>query len=172
MSSTSSNHGSASSHHAPNEGHDLTDFNWTLVLWTLPLGVLILVGFTLVCLFFYRGYLEDETRIKESLFPTTELTSLSLADSQVLTQFKLLDTDKGRLQIPIEKAMEKLVDENRNSSGRAWTPITDIYLQGAAFKEIQTLEVHPHQHTDDIVIEEVPPAAVSNKQHSAPKKSH
>jgi hypothetical protein len=172
MSSISSQHGGASSHHAPNEGHDLSDFNWTLVLWTLPLGVLVLVGFTVVCLFFYRGYLEDETRVKQSLFPTTELTALRLADSEVLSQFKVLDTDKGRIQIPIKQAMEKIVEEHRNSSGRDWTPITDIYLQGAAFKEIQALETKPSPHTEDIIIEEATATPTSNPHHSAPKKSH
>jgi hypothetical protein len=44
-----------------------------------------------------------------------------------------VDKEKGRVQIPIDRAMELIAKEHENASGREWKPITDTYLQGAAF---------------------------------------
>lgn len=120
------------SHTSPHVEHELSDFSWTRILWFLPISVLILVGFTLVCLYSFRGY-KDETIVASSDFQTTELNVLHAKENEVLSQYKFLDKDKGRIRIPIARAMALAVEEHQNLSGKEWKPITDVYLEGAPF---------------------------------------
>ena len=122
----------AKPHHSPNMGHEMSDFSWTTVMWLIPISVVILVGFTLVCLYWFRGF-KDAEIAAGSNFPTSELNILRAKENEILSQYKGRDKDKGRIQIPIARAMELVVEEHRNVPGRDWKPITDIYMQGAAF---------------------------------------
>lgn len=133
---STTNHGNGgmnNSQDSGNAGFEGTDFNWSLVLLSLPIFVCILVGFTLVCVFWFRGFKESEITVKAAYFETEDLNILRAKENETLSQYKLLDPQKGIAQIPIEKAMELVVDDHKNSPGADWKPITDTYVQGSAF---------------------------------------
>ncbi len=121
-------------HHSDNGGHEMSDFSWTTVLWLIPLSVIILVSFFYVCIVWFQGAKDSELAVKQGEFVTSELNALHAKESETLGSYKILDKDKGRYQIPIARAMELMAQENQGKTGKAWTPITDTYLQGAAFK--------------------------------------
>ncbi len=135
MSSTNHQMGGSSNSahgHGDSVGHESTDFNWTLVLWSLPVGAFILLAFTYICLFFFRGYKDDELHRAQSKLETIQLNVLRAEENEVLTSYKMIDASKGLVQIPIAQAMEVVVAEHANSTGKDWKPITDIYMEGAA----------------------------------------
>ncbi|MDB5102449.1 MAG: hypothetical protein JWP91_138 [Fibrobacteres bacterium] len=124
----------AEPHHSENGGHELSDFSWTTVLWLIPLSVVILVVFFAVCIAWFKGAKDREIGEKQAMFNTTELNQLRAKENETLTQFKYLDKEKGRVQISIARAMELIAQEHQNKPGLAYKPITDTYLQGAAFE--------------------------------------
>ncbi|MDQ3002585.1 MAG: hypothetical protein M3Y08_15150 [Fibrobacterota bacterium] len=124
----------AQPHHSENGGHEMSDFSWTTVLWLLPLSVILLVTFFAVCILWFKGAASKELIEKQAEFTTSQLNELRVKEGETLNQYKWLDKDKGRVQIPISRAMELMAKENQNSKGRDWTPITDIYLEGAPFQ--------------------------------------
>lgn len=158
----------AQPHHSPNMGHEMSDFSWTTVLWLLPISVVILIGFTLVCMFWFRGFKDSELAVKASEFPTTELNILRAKENEVLSQYKMGDPTKGRVQIPISRAMELIVQEHQNAPGRDWKPITDIYLQGAAFEAKVPTEAK--SGASGISIESAPEPKKSKQAHVEPVK--
>ncbi|HKP96650.1 MAG TPA: hypothetical protein VJ385_12905 [Fibrobacteria bacterium] len=121
------------SHPSENGGHEMSDFSWTTVLWLIPLSVVILLTFFAVCIAWFKGAKDHELESKQAAFQTTELNQLHAKEGEVLSSYKWVDKEKGRVQIPIAQAMEQIAKEHRNSTGREWKPITDTYLQGAAF---------------------------------------
>jgi hypothetical protein len=123
----------AQPHHSENGGHEMSDFSWTTVLWLLPIAVIILVVFFGVSIAWFKGAKDRELGDKQAAFVTTELNQLHAKENETMTRYKLLDKDKGRYQIPVARAMELIVQENQNKTGKAWAPITDTYLEGAAF---------------------------------------
>lgn len=127
------NGGMTNSHHTTSAGFEETDFNWRLVLLTLPFSVLILVGFTFVCILGFRGYREEAVSVKAAQFETAELNILRAKENETLSQYKILDHEKSLVQIPVQRAMELLVNEHANTPGSEWKPITDTYLEGTAF---------------------------------------
>lgn len=124
----------AQPHHSENGGHEMSDFSWTTVLWLLPIAVIVLLVFFGVSIAWFKGAKDRELVEKQGAFVTTELNLLRAKENETMTRYKLLDKDKGRYQIPVARAMELIVKENQNKPGKAWTPITDTYLEGAAFK--------------------------------------
>ena len=54
-------------------------------------------------------------------------------EDEILNSYKVLDKDKGRIQIPVARAMELIAQEHQGKPGKEWVPITDTYLEGAAF---------------------------------------
>ena len=120
-------------HHSENGGHEMSDFSWTTVLWLIPISVIILVTFFWVCIAWFKGAKDSELKQKQAEYVTTELNELHAKESEILGSYKWLDKDKGRVQIPIARAMELMAQEHQNVPGKAWTPITDTYLEGAAF---------------------------------------
>lgn len=121
------------SHPSENGGHEMSDFSWTTVLWLIPISAIVLVTFFAICIAWFKGAKDRELAEKQGMFQTTELNLLHAKESEVLGSYKWVDKDKGRVQIPIARAMELIAQEHQNSAGREWKPITDIYLQGAAF---------------------------------------
>jgi hypothetical protein len=142
---SSTNHhmdGSSNSAHGHGDsvGHESTDFNWTLVLFSLPIGAFILLAFTYTCLFFFRGYKDDELGRAQSKLETTQLNILHASENEALSSYKMIDGSKGQVQIPIAHAMELVVAEHANTQGKDWKPITDIYMEGAAVAKLSTSE--------------------------------
>lgn len=120
-------------HHSENGGHEMSDFSWTTVLWLLPLSVIVLLVFFYVCIFWFKSAKDNELAQKQSQFQTPELNEYHAKESEILNRYKVLDKDKGRVQIPIALAMELVAREHQDRPGREWVPITDTYLEGAAF---------------------------------------
>jgi hypothetical protein len=158
----------AQPHYSPNMGHEMSDFSWTTVLWLLPISVCILVTFTLVCMFWFRGFKESESVVKQSEFPTTELNILHAKENEVLSQYKIVDKDKGRYQIPIAKAMELVVAEHQNVDGREWKPITDTYMANTVFAA--PAAEASKATSSDISIESVPETKHAPAKHSEGKE--
>ncbi|GEM_PF-665795 len=157
-------------HYAPNMGHEMSDFSWTTVLWILPISVVILVGFTLVCMFWFRGFKDSEMAAKAAEFPTTQLNELRAKENEALSQYKMLDPSKGRIQIPIDRAMELVVQEHQNTPGREWKPITDIYLEGAAFAA-KGPAVAAQAPSSGISIESIPETPKAETKKTGTKKT-
>jgi hypothetical protein len=120
-------------HPSANGGHEMSDFSWTTVLWLLPISVFIMLVFFAVCISWFKGAKDREIDEKQSMLQTTQLNELHAQENEVLSSYKWVDKEKGRVQIPIDRAMELVAKEHENASGREWKPITDIYLEGAAF---------------------------------------
>lgn len=124
--------------HHEGGGHELSDFTWTTVMWLVPISVVALIAYVLVCLYWFRGAKDAELAEKQAQIDLSQLQILHAKENEVLTSYKWLDKDKGRVQIPIERAMELVVKEHENVAGAPWRPITETYLQGAAFNESMT----------------------------------
>lgn len=124
----------AEPHHSENGGHEMSDFSWTTVLWLLPIAVIVLLVFFGVSIAWFKGAKDKELDAKQAAFVTTELNQLHAKEHEILTQYKIVDKATGRFQIPIKRAMELIVQENQDKPGKEWVPVTDTYLEGAAFK--------------------------------------
>jgi hypothetical protein len=123
----------AQPHHSENGGHELSDFSWTTVLWLIPISVVILLVFFYVCINWFRGAKDHEVTHKQAEFVPTELQAYRAQQDEILNSYKILDNEKGRYRIPVARAMELMAQEHQGKAGREWAPITDIYLEGAAF---------------------------------------
>ena len=133
-----------------NPGYETSDFNWTKILWTLPISALILVAFTLITLFSFRGAKDRELQRKQSYGAnTSQLQILHAHENEILSQYKWLDQEKGVARIPIERAMELVVAENASKGGRDYRPTSDAYNQGAAFAADSSVNtgMHPDSST-------------------------
>ncbi len=150
----------AQSHPSENGGHEMSDFSWTTVLWLIPMAVIIMLIFFAVCIAWFKGAKDAEISEKQALFATTELNQLHAKESEILSSYKILDKDKGRYQIPIARAMELVAQDHQNVPGREWKPITDTYLQGAAFQSPKLSE------------ESTGPAGISIENAGETKKGH
>ena len=123
----------AQPHHSENGGHELSDFSWTTVLWLIPISVIVLLGFFYVGINWFRGAKDHEIAHKQSEFVPAELRAYHAHEDEILAAYKVLDKGTGRIQIPIARAMELVAQEHQGKPGREWVPITDTYLEGAAF---------------------------------------
>ncbi len=123
----------AQPHHSENGGHELSDFSWTTVLWLLPISVIIMLVFFAVCIYWFKGAKDHEIAHKQAEFVPAELKAYHAQEDEILTSYKILDKDKGRIRIPIARAMELVAQEHQGKPGKEWVPITDTYLEGAAF---------------------------------------
>jgi hypothetical protein len=124
----------AQPHHSENGGHEMSDFSWTTVLWLLPIAVIVLLVFFGISIAWFKGAKDKELETKQAAFVTTELNQLHAKENEILAQYKIVDKNTGRFQIPIKRAMALIVQENQNKPGKEWVPVTDTYLEGAAFK--------------------------------------
>lgn len=161
----------AQPHHSENGGHEMSDFSWTTVLWLLPIAVIILVVFFGISIAWFKGAKDRELGDKQSVFVTTELNQLHAKENETLTRYKLIDKDKGRYQIPVARAMELIVQENQNKPGKAWTPITETYLEGAPFKSEAKYAPEAESAESGISIEETHGSAPAVPV-AAPAKVH
>jgi hypothetical protein len=123
----------AQPHHSENGGHELSDFSWTTVLWLIPISVIIMLVFFAVCIYWFKGAKDHEIAHKQAEFIPAELKAYHAEEDEILTSYKVLDKDKGRIRIPIARAMELVAQEHQGKPGKEWVPITDTYLEGAAF---------------------------------------
>lgn len=123
----------AQPHPSSNMGHEMSDFSWTTVMWLLPISVIALVAFTLVCLYWFRGAKDSHMVRKEAMFSTAELSLHRAKEAEFLNEYKYLDKQAGRVRIPIQRAMELVVQESKGKGRVDWTPAADAYNESAAF---------------------------------------
>jgi hypothetical protein len=139
-------------HPSENGGHEMSDFSWTTVLWLIPLSAITLIVFFYVCVSWFEGAKDAEVAHKQGAFVPTELQALHAHEDEILTSYKILDKDKGRIRIPIARAIELIAQEHQGKPGKEWVPITDTYLQGAAF----TASAAPAEEGNGISVENAP----------------
>lgn len=156
------------------EGHEMSDFSFTSVMWLIPLSAIVLVGFILMCLYWFRGAKDNEITQKQGEYVPTELLALRAHEDEVMASYKILDKEKGRYQIPVARAMELLAQEHQGKPGREWVPITDTYLEGAAF----AASAAPAAEDNGIQVENAPearrgakPAPAAHGPASAPARN-
>lgn len=123
----------AQPHPSEGGGHEMSDFSWTTVLWLLPISVLVMLIFFAVSIYWFKGAKDNEIAHKQAEFVPSELQAYHAQEDEILTSYKILDKDKGRYRIPVARAMELVAQEHQGKPGREWVPITDTYLEGAAF---------------------------------------
>jgi hypothetical protein len=123
----------AQPHPSENGGHEMSDFSWTTVLWLIPISVITLLVFFYICVSWFLGAKDNEIAHKQAAFVPTELQAQHAHEDEILNSYKVLDKDKGRIQIPVARAMELIAQEHQGKPGKEWVPITDTYLEGAAF---------------------------------------
>jgi hypothetical protein len=155
----------AHSHGSENAGHETSDFNWSTVLWLIPVSVVILLAFFAICIAWFKGAKDRELAEKQAVYVTTELNQLHAKESEILTSYKILDKDKGRYQIPIARAMELIAQEHQSVVGKEWKPITDTYLEGAPFHSPK-LSHDTEAPENGISIEETPAANAAHEAKS------
>jgi len=144
----------AQPHHSENGGHEMSDFSWTTVLWLLPISVIVMLVFFAVCIYWFKGAKDNEISVKQAEFVPSELKAYRAQEDEFLTSYKILDKDKGRVHIPIARAMELVAQEHQGKPGREWVPITDTYLEGAAFVAAPA----PAKEDNGIQVENAPEA--------------
>ena len=110
----------AKPHPSSNMGHEASDFSWTTVLWLLPISVIAMIAFTLVSLWWFRGAKTTHVIQKEAQVSTAELNLQRTKEAEFLNGYKVLDKEKGRIRIPIQRAMELVIAENEGKGGLEW----------------------------------------------------
>src|SRR5262245_9691582 len=119
----------AQPHPAENMGHEMSDFSWTTVLWLLPLSVITLIAFTFVSIYWFKRATDRElAETQQAAGYLQQLQLLHAHENQELSQYKWLDQSAGKVQIPIERAMELVVKEKEGQGGREYRTINDIYM--------------------------------------------
>jgi hypothetical protein len=109
MSSSTNNHGHG--------GHEQSDFTFGFTAWLIPSSILLLVAYTLVCLYGYRGALSVEMARKVSTESrTVEIRDLKLNSAEALNSYGWKDQNAGRVKIPIDRAMEAVVNSANQKS--------------------------------------------------------
>lgn len=106
-----------------------------LLTLTSVFGVL---GTAIVILFITVVYFQQENKLKQSdrfTVPPTALLQLSDAQRAKLASYRALDAEKGRFSIPIDQAMEKVVEElgsetNQKAAGEEPTEKAEAARQG------------------------------------------
>jgi hypothetical protein len=137
----------AQPHPSGNMGHEMSDFSWTTVLWLLPISVIALAAFTLVCLYWFRGAKDTHMVRKEAMFSTAELSLHRAKEAEFLNEYKYLDKQAGRVRIPIQRAMDLVVRESQGKGRVDWAPAADAYNMGAAFGRPSTTALSAHPTT-------------------------
>lgn len=158
----------AKPHPSGNMGHEMSDFSWTTVLWLLPISAIILLAFAVVTLLWFRGAKDSVVAMKQSQTLTEELDLHRTQEAEFLNQYKWLDKEKGKIRIPIQRAMELMVAEGKDAGTVEWKPVSDNFIRSNAFAQVASGEVRP-QATTPVAAEVAVPEAKA--AHPA-KKAH
>lgn len=104
----------------PGHGHELSDFTFGPTLALVPVSIFLLVAYTLTCLYGYRGALTAEKERKVATESrNAEVTSAALKASETLGAYGWKDQSAGKVHVPIEKAMELVVEGQAASASKA-----------------------------------------------------
>ncbi len=116
-----SSHGSHG-HSQAGVGYELSDASFKKAVWIIPLSLVILAVFSLICYFYTSSGLTREMTLKQTSgaeVDNKKLEAFETKEDQSMHQYQLSKTNKGMAQIPIERAMEMMVKDNGSSTGGA-----------------------------------------------------
>ncbi|RMD92294.1 MAG: hypothetical protein D6814_17105 [Calditrichaeota bacterium] len=99
-------------HEPANPGYETRDVN-PKTLFVLGIATVLLIGFMLVLLNEYFVAAKEKDVYEVVLKPeSTKLRKLHAYEDEILNSYAVLDQDKGIYQIPIERAMQLIAEEN------------------------------------------------------------
>ena len=93
-------------------GYEKSDVNAPKVIIFSFVGVVILAA---ILLFLYNYYLAEKEELvyEQQLKPeSVSLRELRSTEEETLTSYKVLNAEKGIYQIPVDRAMQLLAEEN------------------------------------------------------------
>jgi len=94
------------------------DLNPVNVAWVGFLGALVTLVIILALQVLYYATVERETEQKLIQVPTTESDTLLAEQAVKLTRYGWIDRDKQQVAIPIERAMDLVVNELSAAAGQ------------------------------------------------------
>jgi hypothetical protein len=94
------------------KGYEKQDINVAFVIGVAVFIIIILIGILIVLNDYF--VLEKEKVVYDSLLKpeSSALREIRASEAEVLNSFRVLDTEKGIYQIPIERAMQLLAEES------------------------------------------------------------
>ena len=101
-----------SSHSGP--GHETTDVTFNQGIWLIPLSMILLITYVLVCLFGATSSLSREMARKQTMGAEAgheALAAFRAHEDSSMHEYGWMDKDKGMVKIPIEHAMEMMAKE-------------------------------------------------------------
>ena len=104
--------GNSSHHNGP--GHETVDVTFNRGIWLIPLSMLILATYVVVCWFGATASLSREMALKQSMGAEashTQLSGLRAHEDSTMHEYGWADKEKGTVKIPIEHAMEMMAKE-------------------------------------------------------------
>jgi hypothetical protein len=123
-------HGSHGSH-AGHEGHDsvdheMSDVNFTKAVWIIPASMAVLAVYAVVCYFYTASVLTHEMIGKQTLggeVVSQKFTAFETQQAATMHRYQMSKTNKGAIQIPIERAMQMMTQEAGHTGGADTTPV-------------------------------------------------
>jgi len=103
-------------------GHESQDFTFTNLLWVIPASIVILVVYVGVCIYGFRGAASDEMIQKHAVLLDTSLSAFRAHEAELLGNYSWVDKTAGKVRIPIQQAMEKVVAGYNQPSANTATP--------------------------------------------------
>jgi len=97
------------SHSTGQINHDTSEPNAKAIGWSMLITLVTLLVIVFLCTLYYRGANSGELNTKETSRENLDLKELRNYEQKTLNEVKWIDTQKGRVSLPIENAMDKVV---------------------------------------------------------------
>jgi hypothetical protein len=97
--------------HGAHGAHETQDFSFTNMLWVVPLSIVLLLGYVLICLLGYRGAASEEMTRKHSVLADTSLRAFHAQEAALLSSYAWQDKEAGKVRIPVTQAKELVIAE-------------------------------------------------------------
>jgi hypothetical protein len=94
-----------------NVRYEKRDVNLFFIFGISALTIIVLVIIVIFLMNYFMGYKEEIVYEKQLKPESVDLKTLKMQEMEVLSTYKILDPEKGVYQIPVERAMELLVEE-------------------------------------------------------------
>ena len=101
---------SAHDSHGPG-GYEKQDFAFTNLMWVIPASIVILLVYVGVCMYGFRGAATEEMIQKHAVLADTSLRAFRVHEAELLGNYGWVDKATGKVRIPIQQAMDKVVAE-------------------------------------------------------------
>jgi hypothetical protein len=99
---------SSHDHHA-HGAHEKQDFDFTHLLWVVPVSIVMLVTYVLICMYGYRGASSAELIEKHSILADTSIFAFRAHERELLSTYGWQNKETGAVRIPIDQAMNLVV---------------------------------------------------------------